>query len=105
MIVVETAFAAVLAAVIIMIAAVVLRARSHGGFRLAFYGQDILYKRTCLKCSAGIQYQAGDGSWGPAREPWAAGLPTAPHRDCKACNGMGFFLDAAEHVTLPPPAR
>lgn len=103
MVVAEIAFAVVLAAVIVMIAAVVLRARSHGGlFRLAFYGHDVLYKRTCLNCSKGVQYQAADRSWGPAAGHRSPGLPPAPSRDCPACTGMGFFLDAADAVTLPP---
>ncbi len=102
MTVVLIAFAVVLAAVIIMIAAIAVRARRMGGFRLAYYGSEVLYKRTCLKCTKGIQYQAADHSWGLALPSRAIGLPPAPHRECKSCNGMGFFLDAADAVTLPP---
>ena len=103
MVVVEIIFAVVLAAVVSGIAAVAVRASRHGGlFRLAFYGHDVLYKRTCEWCTRGVQYQAADRSWGPAAGHRSPGLPAAPHRDCRSCNGMGFRLVAAEHVTLPP---
>ena len=102
MVVVEVIFAVVVAAVVLGIAAVAVRASRHGGFRLAFYGHDVLYKRTCEWCTKGLQYQAADRSWGPMTGHRSPGLPAAPSRDCRSCNGMGFYLDAAEQVTLPP---
>lgn len=111
--VVQGAGAVVLAAVLFMIGAIAVRAHRTGGLRIAFYGDAILYKRTCARCTGGVQLRDAQGRWGPVPERIRAGvlrdergqyagLPQSDTRGCPSCNGMGFYLDAADHVRLPP---
>jgi hypothetical protein len=105
--------AAVAAAATFMLGAVIHRARRSGGFRLAFYGDAILHRRNCTRCTGGAQRLNDDGHWGPipanARMDLQRdergqyfGPPSALARNCPYCNGMGFHLDAESQVRLPP---
>ena len=107
-------FAAVVLAFVLAVLAVALRVRRMGGVKLAYYGDAILYKRNCMKCSGGAQRLNDDGRWGPVPASVRMDLqrddrgryfgpPSALIRTCPHCTGMGFHLDAAEHATLPRP--